>query len=44
VKAAALQEVSKVASDVAADIVARLIGSKVSETQAQVAVEEAAGR
>lgn len=43
-KVAALQEVRTVASDVASDIVTRLIGSKVSQTQAQVAVEEAATR
>jgi F-type H+-transporting ATPase subunit b len=43
-KAAALQEVRQVASDVAADIVVRLTGAKVSEGEAQVAVEEAAGR
>ncbi len=43
-KTAALEEVQKVASEVAADIVARLIGSKVSEEKLAVAVEEASGR
>lgn len=43
-KTAALQEVQEVVADVAAEIVVRLIGSKVSEAQAAVAVEEAATR
>lgn len=44
VKAKALKEIEAVASDVAGDIVAQLIGSKVTKTKAAKAVEEASGR
>ena len=44
VKASALEEMEKVAGDLAGDIVARLIGAKVSGSQAARAVEQVSER